>query len=262
MLEIPGGPAHSPFRLAKLLGRLRGINPAVSDLTARFVHLVDCERSLTPAEAAVLKKLLTYGPRYEAASSAAGTAVLVTPRPGTTSPWSSKATDIAHSCGLAAVRRIERGIEYRIAGGSVGESAGRAALATPLFDRMTEAVLPTLGAASTLFAQQAPRAMQFVSRAPDALTEANKRLGLALSGEEIEYLATSFARLDRDPSDVELMMFAQANSEHCRHKIFNADFVVDGIAQDKSLFGMIRHTEAVNGHGTVVAYKDNASVME
>ena len=221
---------------------------------------------MTTAERASLDRILTYGPHDEAAADS-GEFVLVVPRPGTISPWSSKATDIAHNCGLAAVKRIERGVGYRIAvtGGAALSSADRAALMPLLHDRMTEAVFGSPDEADVLFAHFAPKPLSTIpllAQGRSALERANTNLGLALAPDEIDYLDANFRRVGRDPTDVELMMFAQANSEHCRHKIFNADWIVDGVAQDKSLFAMIRHTHATSPQGTIVAYADNAAVIE
>ncbi len=186
------------------------------------------------------------------------------PRAGTISSWSSKATDIAQVCGLGAVQRIERGISYRIVASQPLGRERLQKLVAPLFDRMTEMVLFDAADAAKLFEHTRPKQLDRVSIAAgrDALVRANKDLGLALSGDEIDYLLENFQKLGRDPSDVELMMFAQANSEHCRHKIFNASWVIDGQAQDKSLFGMIRNTHAKSPHGVLSAYKDNAAVIE
>ena len=265
MLQLPGATALSAFRIAKLVARLTPIEPAVSALDARFVHFVDLERTLTSAELAILERLLTYGPRIDAApaESDAGQ-LLVVPRAGTISPWSSKATDIAHVCGLEAVRRIERGIEYRV---SAPKPLGRErllALAPVLFDRMTEAALIDSAQAESLFAHAQPRPLARISLQSGraALVRANSELGLALSADEIEYLLSRFRQLGRDPSDVELMMFAQANSEHCRHKIFNADWVIDGRKREESLFAMIRYTHARSPLGVLSAYRDNAAVIE
>jgi phosphoribosylformylglycinamidine synthase len=262
MLQITGGPAASDFRLVKLLELLRGIEPRVSAVRTRFTHLVAVAGPLADGELQVLRSLLAYGPRYEADAVLPGQLLLVVPRPGTTSPWSSKATDIAHVCGLAAVRRIERGIEYRVEADAALDDASLRALGVALHDRMTEAVLLDLADADRLFVREAARPLRSVSREVEALARANREMGLALSADEVDYLATSFARLGRDPTDVELMMFAQANSEHCRHKIFNADFVIDGVEQPKSLFAMIRNTHAVAPEGVLSAYRDNASVIE
>src|SRR4051812_7465646 len=233
------------------------------------MHLVASDHALAPAERERLAALLTYGEPYTGGS--VGPLLVVTPRFGTLSPWASKATDIAHNCGLA-VRHIERAVEYRLetASGWLGGKASlapaqRAAIAALLHDRMTESVVDTVADAHALFTQLQPQPMEHVDvlgggRA--ALEDANRRFGLALAEDEIEYLVQSFTALQRNPTDVELMMFAQANSEHCRHKIFNASFTVDGVPQEHSLFGMIRHTHRTHPEHTIVAYSDNAAVME
>ena len=265
MLQLSGAPALSAFRIAKLLARLATLEPAVRSLDARFIHFVDTARPLEPAEQQILRRLLTYGPRIEPAAgrsgeNAAGETLLVVPRAGTISPWSSKATDIAHVCGLTAIRRIERGIEYRLLDTQPLGPERLAALAPVLSDRMTEMVLFNPEHAQRLFDHTAPKPLGRVQR--DALESANRELGLALSPDEISYLVENFQRLGRDPTDVELMMFAQANSEHCRHKIFNADWVIDGRKRDESLFAMIRYTHARNPNGVLSAYRDNAAVIE
>ncbi len=262
MLQITGGPATSDFRLAKLLEQLRAREPAIRGLTAHFTHLVDLAGSLGVEQERVLRALLTYGPRYAATGTPLGQLLLVVPRPGTTSPWSTKATEIARVCGLGPVVRIERGIEFRLDAQALLLPARLRELAALLHDRMTEAVLLEGEDAGRLFAHPAPRPLRSVPRDADSLARANREMGLALSDDEVEYLASSFARLGRDPTDVELMMFAQANSEHCRHKIFNATFVIDGVEQPKSLFSMIRNTHALAPQGVLSAYRDNASVIE
>jgi phosphoribosylformylglycinamidine synthase len=265
MLEIPGAPALSAFRIAKLLERLGALEPAVTGLAARFVHFADLERPLAAAESAVLRELLTYGPSLPRPTGAAdGTRLLVVPRAGTISPWSSKATDIVHVCGLSGVRRVERGIEYTLQAAQPLSAAQLARLAPLLCDRMTEMTLLDAGAAARLFEHAPPQPLACVSLAGGraALVAANERLGLALSGDEIDYLLASFRALERDPTDVELMMFAQANSEHCRHKIFNAAWTIDGRRRAESLFDMIRHTHAVSPAGVLSAYRDNAAVIE
>lgn len=260
-LDLAGGEAVSEFRRKKLLEALADREPGVSALAARFCHLVELARPLDDREQALLERLLRYGPRSEVAEAGEAFA-LVVPRPGTQSPWSSKASDIAHNCGLAAVRRIERGVRWWVSGTVVN----RPAVEALLHDRMTEAVLPADADLGVLFRHAAPAPLSRVTFGVDgfaALQAANQRLGLALSEDEIAYLLASFEDLGRDPTDVELMMFAQANSEHCRHKIFNASWTVDGEAQPRSLFGMIKHTfEASNGRGVLSAYADNASVIE
>ena len=216
---------------------------AVSRLSARYLHFVEIRRPLGGDERATLARLLTYGP-IERDGGEDAAALIVVPRFGTISPWSSKATDIARNCGLCPpVMRIERGTAYY-----VGSNA--AALAAGLHDRMTQTVLRSFDEAPRLFRQLPPRTLETVPLS--ALREANQRLGLALSDEEIEYLERAYRGLGRDPTDAELTMFAQANSEHCRHKIFNADWIVDGEKKDKSLFAMIRHTHAATPQGTVL----------
>ncbi len=266
LLTLKGRHALSPFRIAKLLDALTALRPhhGVQAITASYWHFAETERALDARERATLERLLQYGPRDEQ-DDAAGEFRLVVPRPGTISPWSSKATDIVHNCGLAAVRRVERGIGYRIALASDAAADDLAALVPLLYDRMTEAVMTDVAQATALFAHYPPRPLATIAlreQGKRALEAANVELGLALAPDEIDYLEANFRRLDRDPTDVELMMFAQANSEHCRHKIFNASWIVDGVPQTHSLFGMIRHTHESNPQGTVVAYADNAAVME
>jgi len=265
MIELPGALAVSDFRIAKLRPALEKRHPGLGVISARFVHLVDLERDLKPLERALLERLLTYGPREpEGAARIAGAEVIVVPRFGTISPWSSKATDIARVCGLDAVRRIERGIAWTLVTKDPLSTEQLRGLAAPLFDRMTETVLLDRAEAARLFEQEKTRPLRTVSLATgrDALVKANQELGLALSDDEIDYLVKNFAALKRDPTDVELMMFAQANSEHCRHKIFNADWIIDGQKQPKSLFAMIRNTHEKNPLGVLSAYRDNASVIE
>jgi phosphoribosylformylglycinamidine synthase len=267
MLQLPGAPALSAFRIAKLVDRLTALEPAVTGLDSRFVHFADLDRSLRDTERTLLERLLTYGPRITRQTDSArqtGEQLLIVPRFGTISPWSSKATDIAHVCGLDSVRRIERGIVYALLASRPLGQERLAALAPALLDRMTETVLFDFREAEGLFTHAKPRPLGRVSLANGraALEQANGELGLALSADEIDYLLASFRRLGRDPTDVELMMFAQANSEHCRHKIFNADWVIDGRARDESLFAMIRYTHARSSRGVLSAYKDNAAVIE
>jgi phosphoribosylformylglycinamidine synthase len=261
ILQLPGGPAHSEFRLAKLLSQITGRVSAVQRLDSRYLHLVDCAVTFSPAEQERLQALLQYGPAY-VASVPTGQQLFVVPRPGTTSPWSSKATDIAQVCDLPQVRRIERGIVFYIDAAVPLSEAQLRDVATVLHDRMVEAVYLRDADLAQLFVQEDPRPLASVSRSLAGLNAANAALGLALSADEIQYLHDNFQKLGRDPTDVELMMFAQANSEHCRHKIFNAGFVIDGVAQSKSLFAMIRNTHALAPEGVLSAYCDNAAVME
>ncbi|MBI2961161.1 MAG: phosphoribosylformylglycinamidine synthase, partial [Betaproteobacteria bacterium] len=221
------------------------------------------ERALSAGESEVLDRLLTYG-GAPADRDACGAMLLVVPRVGTISPWSSKATDIARQCGLAAVQRIERGVAYRFDGRDL-IARHRSAIAPLVHDRMTETVFEREEEASALFRHFAPRPLALIDvlgRGRAALEEANQALGLALAPDEIDYLLEHFGALGRNPTDVELTMFAQANSEHCRHKIFNAQWVIDGEPQERSLFAMIRTTHALNPQGTVSAYADNAAVMQ
>lgn len=259
MLILLGPPAFTPARLARKLSRLQQVNPSVSAVSARFVHFVDVAADLSGEARSVLDRLLQYGPRITL-NEVSGSSLVVVPRIGTISPWSSKATDIARNCGLSDVRRVERGIVWTIAGGDVNDKALRAAL----HDRMTESVLARLEDGEQLFGRAEPKPLSRVDLAPgrSALEAANKRLGLALAEDEIDYLMKSYATLGRNPTDVELMMFAQANSEHCRHKIFNADFIIDGEKREKSLFKLIRQSTESSPNGVLSAYKDNAAVME
>ncbi len=263
-----GASALSDFRIAQVLPRLAEISPQILGIAARFVHLVATAAPMSDAQKHTLSALLTYGEPY--AGPVDGPVIVVSPRIGTVSPWASKATDIAHNCGFD-VRRVERLTEYRLTlkSGLLGTAKLTAdqlgQVAALLHDRMTESAMPSRDEAAALFTALDPAPMAHVDvlvggRA--ALEDANKTWGLALAEDEIDYLVTAFTGLKRNPTDVELMMFAQANSEHCRHKIFNAEFTIDGVAQPKSLFGMIRNTHQLSPQHTVVAYSDNASVME
>ena len=263
MLQLAGAPALSAFRLDKLLRALKADRPDITAVDAHFVHIVDERRPLAAAERRLLERLLTYGPRFSD-PAVRGALILVMPRPGTISPWSSKATDIAHVCGLDAIERLERGIVYRIASARALTRLDLARIAAPLFDRMTESAVFDVDDAAALFVRHAPRALGIIALGTEsrvALERANAELGLALSADEIDYLLANYRCLGRDPTDVELMMFAQANSEHCRHKIFNADWIIDGERQPKSLFSMIRNTHERNSRGVLSAYRDNAAVL-
>ena len=263
MLELRGAPALSPFRSQKLLAQIQAVVPEVAHLYAEFMHFSDLDADLSPVEQQVLDRLLRYGPSVQA-EQPDGILFLVVPRPGTLSPWSSKATEIARNCGLKQIRRIERGTAYYIKAGSKLGLKQREKIAALLHDRMTQKVFHEMGGAELLFNREEPRPLNKVgilAGGRRALEVANQELGLALADDEIDYLVNAFKGLDRDPTDVELMMFAQANSEHCRHKIFNASWDIDGEAQDKSLFAMIRNTFEMNSEGVLSAYKDNASVI-
>jgi len=259
MLELNGQSALSEFRLAKILDALKEIDNDVSGLDARYTYFVDVEGNLSEDQRGKLGGLLLANdPVVE--FSADSKLIFAVPRPGTISPWSSKATDIAHACGLDTVRRIERGIAYAIEGSDKVKL-----LAPALYDRMTESALFASKDAGMLFESHEPARLALVpllEEGPDALQRANTELGLALSDDEIEYLCENYRKLKRDPTDAELMMFAQANSEHCRHKIFNADWIIDGEARSEKLFDMIKSTTAKTPEGVISAYSDNAAVIE
>ena len=264
MMEIlRGSPALSAFRVNKLLTRFQDAHLPVSDIYAEYVHFADVSAPLNAEEKSRLQRLLKYGPSL-AEHAPQGRLLLVTPRPGTISPWSSKATDIAHNCDLAQVRRLERGLAFYVQAPQLTDAQWHQ-LAALLHDRMMESVYGDLNEAEQLFVQQAPQPLQSVdilTQGRSALEQANQKLGLALADDEIDYLLAAFEKLGRNPNDIELYMFAQANSEHCRHKIFNADWVIDGVAQPKSLFKMIKNTFAQTPDYVLSAYKDNAAVME
>ena len=262
MLILRGAPALSAFRHGKLLAQLTEKVPAVSGLYAEFAHFAEVTGVLTGEEQTVLARLLKYGPSVPV-QEPTGRLFLVVPRFGTISPWSSKATDIANNCGLAKVQRLERGIAYYVAGEL--SDAQAAEVSAMLHDRMTQLVLAQLEQASALFSHAQPKpltAVDILGGGRAALAQANIELGLALAEDEIDYLVSAFQGLGRNPHDIELMMFAQANSEHCRHKIFNASWDIDGQSQDKSLFGMIKNTYQMHSENVLSAYKDNASVIK
>ncbi|MGU3523820.1 phosphoribosylformylglycinamidine synthase [Enterobacteriaceae bacterium C23F] len=264
MMEIlRGSPALSAFRITKLLARFQAANLPVSNIYAEYVHFAELNAPLSEEEHTRLAKLLQYGPSLSS-HTPAGKLLLVTPRPGTISPWSSKATDIAHNCGLAQIERLERGVAYYVEASTLNE-AQWSQVAAELHDRMMETVYDALQDAENLFAHHQPAPVASVDvqgQGRQALEEANQRLGLALAEDEIDYLFDAFTKLNRNPNDIELYMFAQANSEHCRHKIFNADWVIDGEQQPKSLFKMIKNTFEKTPDHVLSAYKDNAAVME
>ncbi len=260
LLRLGGGETLSAFRRERFLRQAAAAGVAVRAVATRHLYLADCARALTAGERRLLAALLESG---DGPPLPAGRLLhrIVVPRPGTVSAWSSKASDILHNCGLEAVRRLERGVEWWI-----DPHPGEAALGhleALIHDRMTEAVLAPQAELEALFRRAAPRPLERVAlaaRGRSALAEANARLGLALSEDEIDYLAAAFAELGRDPSDVELMMFAQANSEHCRHKIFNASWTIDGAPGERSLFAMIRHTHETHPGAVLSAYHDNSAV--
>lgn len=264
MRILRGSPALSEFRVNKLLAQCREQDLPVTEIYAEFMHFADLTAQLDGPELDKLAKLLTYGPTIEE-HEPQGLLLLVTPRPGTISPWSSKATDIARNCGLSQVKRLERGCAYYISSSVALSDAQIASIQAMLHDRMMEVVFTDLEQASALFhvAEPAPLTpVDILAGGREALEAANISLGLALAEDEIDYLVESFIKLGRNPNDIELMMFAQANSEHCRHKIFNADWTIDGELQPKSLFKMIKNTYEHTPDYVLSAYKDNAAVME
>jgi len=264
ILFLRGERALSGFRVEKLLQKAAALGLPEAEIRSEYWYFADCAEGLDAAEAEKLEALLAGQVASELPQSSGSLHLfLITPRIGTISPWASKATEIAKNCGFTQIRRIERGMAVWLSG-SLSE-AQKQQWAALLHDRMTESVLPDFQVAAKLFAR--PEAQTFdtvdvLSGGRAALEKANTDLGLALSPDEIDYLLDNYRALKRNPSDVELMMFAQANSEHCRHKIFNADFILNGEKQPKSLFRMIRDTHEAAPTGTVVAYKDNASVIE
>lgn len=265
MITLRGSADLSPFRKEKLLSAIQAQLPTISAIEQFPMYFADCEQSPSKAEIAVLETLLSVDATDEN-NEPQGQLILVVPRLGTISPWSSKATDIAHNCGLHSIARIEHGRAYYLQTATAElDDVELAQAAASLHDRMTEAVLFQTEDAVALFHKADPRPSQIVdilNVGRDALVRINNELGLALAEDEIDYLYENFTALGRNPSDVELMMFAQANSEHCRHKIFNADWRIDGKPQDRSLFKMIRNTHEQNSKGVLSAYSDNSAVVE
>ncbi|MFA3790664.1 phosphoribosylformylglycinamidine synthase [Aliiglaciecola sp. SL4] len=264
MLVLRGAPALSDFRVEKLLQRFTSAQLPITEIYAEYVHFAQIESEITSQQNQVLSQLLTYGPAIPA-HEPEGELILVVPRPGTISPWSSKATDIAHNCGLSEVKRIERGCAYYLKFAAQLSQSQHAELQQILHDRMTEAVMSDFDQVKTLFVEESPKpysSVDVIKGGREALSVANVEMGLALADDEIDYLVENFQRLGRNPNDIELYMFAQANSEHCRHKIFNADWTIDGAEQPKSLFKMIKNTFELNPDYVHSAYSDNAAVME
>ncbi len=265
MLRLRGARAVSPFRIQRVLESIQEAVPEVIHVSAEYWHFADTVVELDAAERAILERVLTYGPQMEC-EPVDDKPLLVLPRPGTISPWSSKATDITHHCGLKKIRRVERGVAWYVArqkGAPLTDTEGQA-IAAFIHDRMIEVVVHDLDRAADLFTQAEPAppsCVDVLGGGRMALADANVELGLALSPVEVDYLVDNFTRMGRNPTDVELMMFAQVNSEHCRHKIFNADWVIDGQPQAQSLFAMIQNTHRVQPEGTLVAYRDNAAVI-
>ncbi|WP_250482132.1 phosphoribosylformylglycinamidine synthase [Caballeronia sp. GACF5] len=270
---FPGASALSDFRQTRLLETLARIDANIVGVRGQFLHFVNASEPLTDDDNSRIAALMHYGaPFADSKERGHVETFMVVPRFGTVSPWASKATDIAHHCGLEKVRRIERGVEFSVvmkSGFLGGKKAlsdeARAAVADALHDRMTESVAASRDQALHLFDELPAKPLQtvdIIGTGRRALEAANAELGLALAEDEIDYLVNAFESLKRNPTDVELMMFAQANSEHCRHKIFNGEWTIDGEKQDMSLFQMIRNTEKLNHAGTIVAYSDNSAIME
>ncbi len=268
-LSLRGSAALSPFRLSKVLSSLQDSGSNISHIYAEFMHFTFSDTALNEMQQNTLSQILTYGPK-SSPEVPSGELLLVIPRIGTISPWASRATDIAQHCGLGNILRIERGIAFYVAtnsGSSTGEvlsEAEKNELIPLIHDRMTEMVFNQIKDAEKLYYHAAPKPLNNIDilrGGKSALDVANNEMGLALSPDEVDYLFENFSKIGRNPTDVELMMFAQANSEHCRHKIFNADWVIDGVAQANTLFGMIRNTHKLNPGNTVVAYSDNSSIV-
>ena len=271
-----GSSALSPFRIEKILSQLGQQGANIKHLYAEFRHFIWVENNganfgLNATQHETLKQILTYGPTLQVddlnSNSPQGDLLVVIPRIGTISPWASRATDIVQHCGLENVQRVERGIAYFVQtkNGEKLTQAERKALLPLIHDRMTETVIANMDDAAKLYHTDTPKPLSTVDilqGGKAALVQANNEMGLALSPDEVDYLFENFTKIQRNPTDVELMMFAQANSEHCRHKIFNADWVIDGANQEFSLFGMIRNTHKLNPGNTVVAYSDNSSIVE
>ncbi|MFM2030011.1 MAG: hypothetical protein RL517_1203, partial [Pseudomonadota bacterium] len=269
---LPGANALSAFRQQRLLASLAAQGIQLESIEAQYLHFIWSESELSSKDKEVLESLLTYGQPFETqfkdggswfSKGAAKQTAITIPRFGTVSPWASKATDIARQCGLN-ILRIERGIQFTWQSKKELTAEKAQLVIASLHDRMTEAVIYKLDEAANLYQTLADRPLARIpvlSEGRAALDKANQELGLALSDDEVAYLTENFIRLERNPSDVELIMFAQANSEHCRHKIFNSSWTIDGDDQEKSLFAMIRNTHQLQPEGTIVAYSDNSAVM-
>jgi len=262
MIVKEGPASHSPFKLESLLRRLQSIDQNIDDLGARFIHLIDSKNDPDEEQDRILDSILEYGPDWPFGTDE-GFKVFTLPRFGTTSPWSSKATDIAKVCGLTSIEKIERGVVFTLALKDKDSVPIKEAIEL-LYDRMTEVVITDLKQAKEIFSSLEPQPFSDVDILSDgkkALETANIELGLALNNDEIDYLLEQFTKLNRNPTDAELMMFAQANSEHCRHKVFNADWVIDGVDKERSLFQMIKNTYEASSRNVLSAYKDNAAVI-
>ena len=268
MKILAGSSALSAFRINKILSSCREQSIPITNIEAQYIHFIDLSDELTVQQQLTLDKLLQYGPKSAQINVEDKTSkilFLVTPREGTISPWSSKATDIAHNCGLSQIHRIERGIAYYVQASSLLTDCQKNTFLGLIHDRMMETVLSSFEQAEQLFKADQPKPVTIIDllgQGRQALEEANLKLGLALAPDEIDYLVENFQKLNRNPTDIELYMFGQANSEHCRHKIFNADWIIDGVKQPKSLFKMIKNTFEHTPDYVSSAYKDNAAVMD
>jgi phosphoribosylformylglycinamidine synthase len=266
MLRLRGTQAYSDFRIQKLLAAVQAVVPTVQSIDTEFQHLIKLksdEQPLEKRELGILARLLSYGPEMQEVEHQ-GQRLFVLPRFGTISPWSTKASDIVEHCGLDKIARVERGVGFYINAEEELDPQEMASIAALIHDPMIESVVSAIAEAQDLFRDELPRPLFEVplkQEGKSALLSANIEFGLALSDDEIDYLVTQYTALDKNPTDVELMMFAQVNSEHCRHKIFNADWVIDGETKEHSLFRMIRETHMQNSKGTLVAYSDNSSVL-
>ncbi len=265
MQVVSGSRVFSPFSHARLLDQLKSCQSTITDFHASYYHFIDFEQTLDALQANRLQLLLQYGEQSPIHSNQANE-VWVIPRIGTISPWSSKATEIIQRCGLNAIRRVERGICYHIecVGGQTLDLQQESEMTSLLYDRMTQSLVSQNDLDQAFhYSKPAPLVViPVLTKGLDALLQVNQKLGLGLSQQEIEYLLESYLALDRNPTDAELVMFAQVNSEHCRHKIFNADWVIDGEQQPMTLFEMIRHTTNTSPDGVLSAYHDNAAVIE
>jgi len=265
MQAISGSRVFSLFRHARLLEQLKTCEPVISGLHASYHHFIDLEQPLDALQASQLQSLLQYG-KQPSINLVQSNEIWVIPRIGTISPWSSKATEIIQRCGLNTIHRVERGICYHIecVDGQILDLQHESQLTSLLYDRMTQSLV-SQNNLDQIFQHSQPAPLvviPVVTEGLDALLQVNQTLGLGLSQQEIDYLLESYLPLDRNPTDAELVMFAQVNSEHCRHKIFNADWVIDGEKQPMTLFEMIRHTTDTSPGGVLSAYHDNAAVIE
>ncbi|WP_297810200.1 phosphoribosylformylglycinamidine synthase [uncultured Methylophaga sp.] len=266
MLQLIGRPAFSAFRLEKLLSTIQAEVASVTAIRTEYRYFVEIEgECILPEKEQELVETLLQAKVADSEPQADESFFLVTPRPGTISPWSSKATDIAENSGADDIQRIERGVAFFVKSSEALSAAQREAVSQQLHDRMIESVFETVDDADRLFVHGASRplvSVDILNGGREALVNANQNMGLALAEDEIDYLFDNFSLLERNPNDIELMMFAQANSEHCRHKIFRADWIIDGDKQPHTLFNMIRNTHDKNPAGVVTAYSDNSSVIE